>query len=51
MKLSSAKIAMECVHVPLADLPDAGPKLVSLEEQDEDHLVYTLALVIGREEG
>jgi len=31
------------VHIPLADLPDTGPKLLSLKEQDEDHLVYPVA--------
>jgi len=35
------------MHIPLADFPDAGPKLLSLKEQDEDHFVYPVAL--GRE--
>jgi len=36
------------VYIPLADLPDAGPKLLSLKEQDEDYLVYPVALVMGK---
>ena len=34
-------------YVPFTDLSDAASELISLKEEDEDHLVHPLTLVRG----